>query len=46
MSLASKPGALGAIARFWSRTYTADYITLGVLCAIWAGVYIEQTLYS
>ncbi|KAH8701621.1 PAP2 domain protein [Talaromyces proteolyticus] len=31
MSLSNQPGALGAIARFWQRTYAADYVALGIV---------------
>jgi diacylglycerol diphosphate phosphatase/phosphatidate phosphatase len=31
MSLSSQPGVLGALTRFWSRTYAADYVALAVV---------------
>lgn len=30
-----QPGILGTIARFWQRTYAADYLALGVLWVTW-----------
>jgi diacylglycerol diphosphate phosphatase / phosphatidate phosphatase len=44
MPLTKKPGAIGAIARFWSRTYAADYVTLGVLWVLWFMVLAEPQL--
>jgi len=35
MSLPSQLGAAGALARFWLRSYAADYIALGILAAGW-----------
>ncbi|EEA23738.1 hypothetical protein TMatcc_006813 [Talaromyces marneffei ATCC 18224] len=31
MAFSNQPGAVGAIARFWARTYAADYVALGVV---------------
>lgn len=31
-TLASRPGILGALVRFWSRSYAADYVSLILLC--------------
>lgn len=30
-AFSNKPGFIGAIARFWARTYAADYIALGLV---------------
>jgi hypothetical protein len=35
MSLPSQLGAAGALARFWLRSYAADYIALGIIAAGW-----------
>jgi diacylglycerol diphosphate phosphatase/phosphatidate phosphatase len=31
--LTSKPGVIGAVARFWQKTYAPDYVGLAVLIA-------------
>jgi hypothetical protein len=31
MAFSTQPGPVGAIARFWTRTYAADYVALGVV---------------
>lgn len=31
MAFSNQPGPVGAIARFWARTYAADYVALGVV---------------
>ncbi|KAL2373767.1 hypothetical protein RJ035_000157 [Blastomyces gilchristii] len=34
-AIASRPGVLGALARFWLRSYAADYVSLIVLVVGW-----------
>lgn len=31
IAFSNQPGPVGAIARFWARTYAADYVALGVV---------------
>ncbi|EFW21633.1 hypothetical protein D8B26_001795 [Coccidioides posadasii str. Silveira] len=33
--ISAKPGCLGAVARFWYRSYAADYISLAIITAGW-----------
>ena len=35
LDIASKPGCLGALARFWQRSYAADYVCLTVILVAW-----------
>lgn len=35
LDIAGKPGFLGALARFWQRSYAADYICLIVITVAW-----------
>jgi hypothetical protein len=46
MPLSTKPGVAGALARFWRRTYAADYVALGVVAAGWIMVSEQATLYA
>lgn len=34
-SFTTRPGCLGAVARFWYRSYAADYISLALVIAGW-----------
>lgn len=43
--IATKPGCLGAVARFWYRSYAADYISLAVLAAGWVMVKFTITAF-
>ncbi|KJF60168.1 PAP2 domain-containing protein, variant 2 [Coccidioides immitis RS] len=33
--ISARPGCLGAVARFWYRSYAADYISLAIITAGW-----------
>jgi diacylglycerol diphosphate phosphatase/phosphatidate phosphatase len=48
LDMASKPGLLGAIVRFWHRSYAADYICLASIFAGWTLVsfYLFLSLWS
>lgn len=38
VDIASKPGCIGAVARFWQRTYAADYVCLTIIGLGWVAV--------
>ncbi|WEW58679.1 hypothetical protein PRK78_004147 [Emydomyces testavorans] len=39
-AISTRPGCVGALARFWYRSYAADYICLTVIVAGWCMIQI------